>query len=288
MDFIDEELISLNKLGMIPGPDESHADFKRRAEYCLDLKKDSVQFGRTDNQVSQKLMQNVVPITRRLFDIAPEWVPIVFSNHRLAPWHGGCAWIFQLDEKTPTGAFFQLREAFATSQRYLGIYDREELVAHEAAHVGRMVFDEPKFEEVLAYRTSTSPFRRWLGPIVQSAREALFFVLAVFLSLLVDFWVLMLDQPDPYHLVLWVKAIPIVLLILGVVRAWRRQNQFSQCYKKLLEILKTSEDANAVIYRLQDREIIDFGDMHPDAIVAYAKENATRSLRWRVIDLAYF
>ena len=94
---------------------------------------------------------------------------MIFSNERLAPWHGGCAWIFQFAEGLPTAALIQLRQVFSRQPTFLGIYHRDELLTHELVHVGRMKFEEPRFEELFAYETSTSAFRRWFGPLIQAS-----------------------------------------------------------------------------------------------------------------------
>ena len=119
---------------------------------------------------------------RRIYGFAPHWVPLFFSNYQLAPWHGGCAWIFQLNDNTPYAAFLQLRSAFRTQKRYLGMYERTELIAHEMAHIGRMMFEEPEFEEIIAFQSSTNRFRRFFGPLFRSSKESMLFVIVLGLS----------------------------------------------------------------------------------------------------------
>jgi hypothetical protein len=289
MKFSDDELLKYNQMGLIPGPDEPEEDFVKRVHYCLGLKTElSAKFGKIDNQVSRDLILQVAPKTRELFDIVPEWVPIVFSNEQLAYWHGGCAWIFQQDDETPMGAFFQLREVFAKKDRYLGLYDRKEIVAHETAHVGRMLFHEPKFEEMLAYRTSPSWLRRWIGPIVQASWESLTFVAVLLLALVMDFFILIMDKPDPYHMGMWFKIIPAILLFVGLGRLGLQHLLFHRCLQKLQGLLHDPVKANAVIYRLRDREIGMFGEMEDADVLQYIKTEEERSLRWRVISKAYF
>lgn len=290
--FSDEDLLRYNKLGLIPGPMENEVDFRKRVIHCLHLKENmEAQLGQEfsieiENPMTDELIHNATPVMRDLFDIAPSWIPIIFTDHHLAPWHGGCAWIFQFTEDTPVGAFFQLRRVFAYSPRYLWIYHREELITHESAHVGRMVFEEPKFEELLAYRTAKSAFRRWFGPIIQSAWEGFTFIASIVLLLIIDFYFLL--DVDHHVSVLWIKLIPLALLLLGLGRLWKKQSQFRGCLKKLQSILQDEQKANAVIYRLQDREIIDFSRMSREEILRYVAHNKTMSLRWHVIAAAYF
>lgn len=293
MTLTDDELMMWNQQGLIPGPDENEENFERRATFCRTLKNTFVKdvgseiSGEFDAALSRHLIHEVAPLTRELFDIVPDWVPIIFSNHRMSFWHGGSAWIFQLNEESPTAAFFQLREVFADKLRYLGFYERNELLAHESSHVGRMLFEEPKFEELLAYRTSNSPFRRWIGPIVQSPWESLLFVIVLLLSFLGDLLITISGYADPNHSMLWIKLLPLLLIFIGLGRVWRRHHQFDKCLKKLRMMLG-SDSANAVIYRLLDEEVIAFGAMSERQILEYASMQALESLRWRVIKKAYF
>lgn len=290
MEISDEELLHFNQLGLVPGPDESKEAFIKRVNYCLKLRSNlSEQCGFAeplDSQLGQQLLKEIAPTTQKLFDISVEWVPVIFSNHKLAPWHGGCAWIFQSTPETPVGAFFQLRQAFANSPTYLGIYNRTELMAHEAAHVGRMMFHEPKFEELLAYRTSSSSLRKRIGPIIESPWESILFVIALVLSISIDFANIFSESPNYFE---WIKGLPWMLLALGLGRVWLRHYQFSRCLKKLNELVgkSDSQKANAIIYRLLDKEIIQFGKMPLNQIKEYITEQVSHSLRWMIIKKTY-
>lgn len=289
----DQELITYNSLGFIPGPDETEDDFRKRLDYCLHLKENlasqsDVEIPAEMQVISNELANDLAAVTTPLFGMAPRWVPVAFSNQQLALWHGGCAWIFQLTEKTPMAAFFQLRSAFLKQKRYLGLYERTELLAHESAHVGRMLFEEPRFEEILAFRTSTSTFRRWFGPIVQSAWESVLFLFALFLCIAIQLFLVSSDVPRETLIGLVAMALPAGLLLLGIVRLWIRHHQFTRCLKKLKQMLNDELKANAVIYRLLDKEISAFGKMSLEEIRLYACSQKAQSLRWRLIYLIYF
>lgn len=288
---MEDKLLEWNRQGLIPGPDETLSDFEKRVHYCLGLKETLGQQlslpEKIDNPLATQLMHEVAPITDKLFDMTPAWAPIIFSNEKLAPWHGGCAWIYQLTDETPTGAFFQLRKAFASKTRFLGLYDRKELIAHESAHVGRMMFQEPKFEEFLAYRTG-SRFRQWFGPIIQSPWESIIFLLVLFFTVTIELGALVWGSPELYYSVTWMKILPLLLIGGGLLRLWLRHRQFNHCLKKLQMTLNDDHKANAVIYRLQDIEIAAFGKMNSEEVRKYATLQTDESLRWQVIANAYF
>ncbi len=249
---MNNDILQWNREGLIPGPNESEETYRQRVAYCLNLDKETLPL-KEEEKADKSFLSSALSQTKELFDIVPEWIPLFFSNYKLAPWHGGCAWIFQVTENSPTGAIFQLRRSFWKSTKYLGMYDRDELIAHELAHVGRMVFEEPIFEEFHAYRTSKSSFRRWLGPIIQSPRESILFILLF------------------------------PLIFFALIRLIRRQFQFKKC----LNNLSFFSNPNAVIYRLTDKEIIDFGKMNSQQITNYMNQQKEKSLRWQVISIAY-
>lgn len=290
----EEKLNEWNNLGLIPGPEESEDKFLERANYCLTLKKhlkerlgNEVPFA-TEAPARYQGLEEALLKTKKHYDIIPEWVPLFYSNYKLTPWHGGCAWIFQVTENAPKAALLQLRKAFQSSKHYLSIYHRDELVAHELSHVGRIAFEEPKFEEFLAYRSSGSLLRRWLGPIVQSALESLIFVLALILIFLLDIFLISIGNEELFLKAMWIKVIPLGMLVFALGRLSWRHYRFNNCFKHLLRILGSKKATNAVMYRLTDQEIIDFSRKDSMAVKEYINKHRERSLRWHLISKAYF
>lgn len=292
-EITDTRLLQLNQLGIIPGPNEGPDEFIKRAEYCLTIKQQlsttlrpHVPFD-SESENDPQILEKGCCKSSDYYDIAPVWVPVFFSNYKLAPWQGGCAWIFQMNEDSPTGVLFQLRENFKVGKSYLGLYNRDELISHELSHVGRMVFEEPKFEELLAYQMSDSKFRRWFGPIVQSSTESMFFVMVIFLIFIADISLVATGYTAAYKTALWIKLIPLVLIGYALLRLWFRHRTYSKCINNLNKLTKDIFKANSIAYRLLDKEIIAFAKMTPNNILEYAKENFNRSLRWQLISKAY-
>jgi hypothetical protein len=291
MTVSDAQLLEWNQQGLIPGPTETEESFLARVTYCLNLRSqlaaqlsDQLPFIKQE-QSTEKIFSSVFVTTRALYDIAPSWIPLFFSNYRLYPWHGGCAWIFQQNEQSPTAAFLQLRRPFATADRYIGLYTRDELIAHELCHVGRMCFEEPRFEEILAYRSSPSRWRRWLGAIAQSSWETTAFFLLLCFILVLDLYAL--SSPALMSNLSWLKIAPLALVLMGLWRLFKRHNQFNSCLDNLKNCLQDSGKADAVIYRLTDSEILSFAKMPSNAIRTAFDEKKGSSLRWRLIYLAY-
>lgn len=289
----DSELLRLNHLGIIPGPDELESDYIERAIYCQRLhnlcKSDPEFFPGCESEAeSATYLAEAYPTNEPLYNIEPGWLPVMFSNYRLLPWHGGCAWIFQIKSDTPTGAIIQLRKSFKKNSHLFSIYSRKELIAHELSHVGRMMYSEPIYEELLAYRSSKSRLRRWLGPLVQSPWESLLFMVLILMAFLVDLNQLVSGTLGSSNLSIWTKALPIIFLTYALGRVWHRQNTFNRCVMALKQVCHNDLAANAAAYRLTDKEIKMFARVPVDQISVYANGQKQRSLRWRLISLAYF
>jgi hypothetical protein len=291
--LIDDNVLKFNQLGIIPGPQENYEDFISRAHYCLKLRHEFkskleryVPFA-NEKQVSNEVMDKALLITESLYGIKPDWIPIFFSNYKLTFWHGGCAWIFQENETTPIGAFLQLRRVFKKSEFYLKLYNRNELIAHECAHVGRMMFEEPRFEEVFAYRSDHSAFRRYFGPIMESSWESALFVLFLSLILILDFSLSSLMNSDLYQHFMWLKLVPCGMLLYAFIRLYKKQKQFHRCLVNLRKLVKNNKNADAIIYRLTDQEIFLFAKNSTEKILDYIHLNKDKTLRWKVITTTY-
>lgn len=251
---LKEHLIELNKRGLIHAPDESDENFFLRCHQATPLP--------SSPQSS---------LVEELFDVNPDWVPLIFRNQGLHLWEGGCTWI-ERDRVT-----LQLNKAFEKKRSYLG-YSREEVIAHELVHVVRGHFEEPIFEEILAYQTSSSPFRRFLGPLFRTSKETTSFLITLCVVLVALF-------VSPFQL--W-----IYLGTLGVLGGWqwrllRAHRLFSRTRKKLSSLVGKKR-ALAVMLRLTDREIIRFSKMSKEEICDYVKKMHKIQIRWQQISAAYF
>lgn len=186
----DNELLAWGCRGIIPGPQEDEDTFLKRATACI----------------QQEGWEEAAPITLSLFGFSIDWVPLHYSNKNLPFWEGAATWIGEEYS-------IQLREGFKKG-RYLG-YQRSEVLAHEAVHAARMAFNEPQFEEALAYRTAKSGLRKWIGPIFRKPWESLVFILSLGAIPLGYLW------------------IPLFFLSLLGIRLLMTQWALQQCLKKL-------------------------------------------------------
>ncbi len=199
----DVELLACFLRGLIPGPQESEEAFVKRVA--------------NSPSVSQEEWSLVAPKTRP-FGYSMDWMQVIYSNQRLAWWEGAATWI------CPT-PFIQLKVGFQRGS-YLG-YDRLEILAHEAIHAARIEFNEPQFEEVLAYSLASQSWKRFVGPLFNRSWEPLILILAIVMGW---FW-------------FW---IPLTVILLGL--SWLGWRQW--IFKKRCRTLPLP-----VILCLTDREI---------------------------------
>jgi hypothetical protein len=249
-----EELVNRNRRGLIHAPDESDAAFFARCRRMI---------------VSPSAPKS--DLANRLFDIAPDWIEIDFSTKGLRFWEGGCTWI------DARGTTLQLHPAFQKKKTYLG-YEQDEVIAHEFVHAVRSQFEEPMFEEVLAYRTSPSAFRRYWGPALRTTNESLITMISLTTSSIALFF-------EP----LYFAALTAILGLIGggICRLVRTQKIFDRALRKIA-FLVGSNQGLAVMLRLTDREIIRFAKMEAGEIVAYATKMAKLNERWQQITASYF
>lgn len=276
-----KKLDEYNQKGLIPGPEESEEAFIERAEYCLNLE---TEIFKDEQIITEPLLQEPLKKSEALYGIKPDWIPLFFSNERLSPWQGGCVWIFQINDDSPTSALLQMRKGFAIKKKYLLLYDRDELITHELAHVGRMAFQEPKFEEILAYQSSSSWYRKILGPLFQASWESMLFVLMLMAIVFFDLFLILMGHLDLYFQLMWLKALPVVYVTLLLIRLIGRYRAFSRCKTRVKSLLPPNKDPLPFIYRLTDKEIIAFGSWSKEQIQEYIAEQKDHSLRWRTLE----
>ena len=150
------------------------------------------------------------------------------------------------------------------------------------AHVGRMAFEEKKYEELLAYKTSKSWFLRMCGPIIQSAGESRLIIYIMATLLMMDAYFLFQGSLSAYLETQIFKLFPLALILFALFRLNKRQKTLAKAEKILTSI---SKHAKEILYRLTDKEIDTFAKMNQQEILTYIEQE--RSLRWKVIKLSY-
>lgn len=249
-----------NQRGLIPGPEETEEEFFKRAGAAAPL-------------ALAEEWQQANLLTKDLFDFSLNWVEISPNEQKLPFWQGAATWI-QGDR-----VHIQLKRSALMS-----VYSQEEVLAHEAVHAARMAFNESKFEEFFAYRTSRKKWRRWVGPLFEASWES---------SLLIIFF-LVSFLAQGVELFIGTRVFLTALIFLpwfaiggGVFRLWNKHTLLNRCIERL-KLLVKEERAWAVACRLTDREITLFAHSSSEEILHYVQREKENSLRWKIVAAAYF
>lgn len=277
----DSELLDLNRKGFIPGPDENEETFLKRVTHLRQTCWDKLLS--LKEPLGKDSWEKAHGLTKTLYDIEADWVPAFFSNKQLPFWQGAAAWTYETKEGVQFPVL-QLKTSFKKN-KHLGLYRIEEVLAHEAVHAARSPFNEPQFEELLAYRTSKSFFRRWFGPLFKTSKESYLFVFLLTIPLFVQIGRLWIE--DNFFL-RSLFILPWLALSISLLRLYRIQRTFSKCEKNLCSSLKNPDQSGAVLLRLTDSEILSLSKMAPQKLMDYVLKEKDRSLRWKLLFLAYF
>jgi len=264
----DEELLQLNQEGFIPGPQETEILFLERV-------KKTKEYFLAKSWIPRSHWDWAKLRVKDLFDFEPRWLPVFYSNQGLAPWEGAAAWI-----EGGSIQAIQLRQGLKKG-RYLGLYDRDEILAHEAVHGARCAFEESGNEEWFAYLTSEKKWRRALGPILRRPGEIWPFLAAAFGGICCQWAAIYWENLELVSKIcFWIACFWIVL---GFWRLIRHHQRLKQASKAALHWTGSPARARALLFRLTDREIELFAK--GTDLKEYVEKQSC--LRWKLIRLAY-
>lgn len=217
------------------------------------------------------------------YDMDPFWVPIHYSSKGLRLWEAGCTWYSDDADTTPE---IQLTAHFEHKDRFLGMYNKDEVLAHEYVHAARAQLGSSAFEEFFSYLLSLNfangPFskilcgiRVFLGPLFEKPWEAALLVFCMILPLL-------FAVTDLFHPVSLVPFAA-VFLYLGVrlVFRWRI---LRRCKAHLDIYLGVS--SLPLMVRLTDDEIRFFSKLCPESCCSWI--DTQTNFRWQLLKSAYF
>jgi len=282
----DEKLLSYNQRGLIPGPNETNEQYYQRVDFCEKFFLDPASFfsdcsfSLKDRVVRQDL-DWVYAKLLKTYDIAPDYLVAFYSDKDLYFFQGACTWVF--DYKKHSLAVVQLRKKLKKKKYFF--YDREEILTHEMAHLARMAFDE-KSEEMFAYLLSSSVFRRAFGALVHDEKEVIFFFILFFVSIFSFVFSSYFSFLTSVFNIFSFATFG--YLSLGLYRLFKQKRVLKKAAHKLLKVVKFQRSVRAVLFRMSDKEILQFTKMSPQQIVEFVHKQKTQSLRWRMIFLAYF
>lgn len=271
--MLNRDLLSkYRKQGFIVGPDETEENFLKRIHICTSaLSEEYFPVSSPKifdkNEIISLLNRNIQYRHTKYESLlaAFSWLPIFLSNHKLPFWIGGAVWICsKTDVVIP---ILQLRTHFIKRRR-INLYLPEEICIHEALHAMRTSFEEPKFEELLAYSTSPNSLHKWFGPLFQTSSESTLFLIFLVLGSIGG-------------LFFYTAIVPfLIYLSFLILRLYSRHKAMSACSKTLKKLFPQIEIFSIIIH-LTDKEILKFSKMSEKKTFSYIKNQSC--LRWKQI-----
>ncbi|NMA42805.1 MAG: hypothetical protein GX946_05425 [Oligosphaeraceae bacterium] len=230
---------------------------------------------RKEDRIPTQLFEKPTAITELLFRFKIDWVSGFFIDPAYGLFFGGCAYCMIPD----FFALFIIRRSFKEKDRWL-FYQRDELLAHELCHVSRVALASEIYEEIMAYKTATTAFRRFFGGIFRSPRDS-----AIFLILVLLLFISQLCQTF-----FW-PGLPVwpawLLLVLFCARLLHRHcgdmRRLARAAKHLTAGFPP-DNINAVLFRCNDQEIRQLAELNErQNLLTWLQNRQSSSLRWQVI-----
>jgi hypothetical protein len=287
-----EALAKLDERGLIMGPDETLDEFADRVvqlranieEFLKRIKvEERIEFNGfnlvSDHAIPGSVFKKAAQKTKSLFGFSVDWVPGYFSNDKMGILFAGCA-MYSYEDML---AVFVVRKAFKDSPKWF-IYTRDELLSHELTHIAHLGFQTPNYEEYLAFRGSTSNFRRLLGGMFRRVGDTYAMLGAV--ALLMVYQIFNVTQRPPEKI--WSMPTPLAFAaaflpsayLLGV---WCVNHFRFRRAEKTIESAYPKHNALPVLFRCSEQEIGKMSSLSSRDIADWVDAQAEASPRWQVI-----
>ena len=286
----DKKLLTLGKEGFFVGPKEKEDVFLQRVNFLKKLRDDPSYYANElpadSERVCLKEWKTLAEALEKKMGCSPNWLFAYYSKEQLAPWQGAACWIFT----HPSGFCFpriQIRPSFKKGRAFLCSF--REVLEHEVVHALRCSFSEPCFEEVFASFLSLRKWRRFLGAIFRTAKEALFFAALCIFLIATEVSLFFLGSLNEVVFVFMGALCSFSLsLLYFIMRLLRDKRLLRKALKTLSKLVSPFVDPYLVALRLSDAEVRIFAKSSLDEALSYIQSFRKNSLRWRQIYLQFF
>ncbi len=231
-----ESYLQLYQQGFLPGPKETKEAFFKRISLSRKI------IASPEKYITEKSLKGSIftPVDRAY---------ILINNSKYSFFQASSTIILEIEK----GVFFAL---IKSPSKFSSLFvNAEEVLSHEEVHARRAQFEEPKFEEILAYRTSLSRLRRLLSPVISTNK------------MVVTFYLSLLLIPFSFY--------PFLVLITWCsVTSFIRQRHIHRCLSYLKTISSTPEE---ILMAMTDFEIVHMSKGRLDKIDRF-------EFRWKFIE----
>ncbi len=252
-DYIDK--------GFWPGPHEEPESFLARVS-C-----------QGEPQYEDELKPYLVKAEDRLKGLLGACLPslkIEFNNKGLHLFEAGALWV--IEDNGVKRSLIQIKENF--KKGFFLFYTLDEVLAHEMLHAMRVEYEEPIYEEILAYFTSSISWRRYFGPLIVRPYEAILLLLLAGVGSVLDVF---------FELSYFIFLLPILWGGYLTLRLLFRQRRFRRAFKIVKLLVKDEKNAFSFIARMTDQEIDFFSQKSLKEIRSYIDRIKGSSLRWEAL-----
>ena len=226
------------------------------------------------DRIPENLFLEPLELTEKLYRFQADWVAGFFVDPAYGLLFGGCAYYFYPD----FFALFIIRRSFRDKARWL-FYQRKELLAHELCHVARVSFRAHVYEEIFAYKTATTAFRRFFGGIFRSPKDSFLFIGASCL--------LLVNQLCRAFLFPQLPSWPMWCLLAGIL-CWLvlrllRDMKILRKARKHLVFIFPEQNVIPVLFRCNDDEIRQLAILdNPQDAQTWLENRKSTLLRWKI------
>lgn len=283
-----DALVSLDDHGLLIGPSETLNDYckrlhilKEKLAELVKVKDKTTLYDMTliqDDKIPLSVFKECESLTEKLYRFKNDWVAGYFTNETMGLLFAGGA-IYSFDEFFP---LFIIRKAYKKKKKWF-IYSRIELMAHELTHIAHVAYKTENYEELFAYQTSTSAFRRLIGGMFRTPKDSYLMLGSAFFASISQIINTLVREPDQY----WDFPMPLIFGIAAFALAWLIQN-----YLRTVGVFKAAgkrisrkfgeENRLAILFRCTEVEIATISKMDALAFDQFLKDKSEKSLRWRV------
>lgn len=231
------------------------------------------------DRIPSDIIAEAAERTRSLYGFENRRVPGFFLSGKVGALWGGC----MIGDPDNGFALMLLRAPFRTRPKWY-VYERAELLAHELCHAMRQSLVDIRLEEYFAYQTGRSFLRRNFGNCFIRERDAVLFILPVFIllgativrescSLLYPLW--------PFWCLAGVYPLFLLLRNFFSIRTLRKAE------KKLISF--GISHPGPLLFRSTFQELKAIGKMKsPEEFKNFLEEMSGKELRWAIINLRFF
>ena len=270
-----EKIISLNQKGFFPQEKETLDQYlKRFDEFKSSLKQELEKTFFLTDRMKKPHWNWIEAALISLYDFSPVEFIAYYNNKGLSFLQPAATMIIENEQSI--FSFIQLKKAFKKG-RFL-FYGRDEVLAHEAVHAARAVFEDSRFEEIFAYAASSSKIRQILGPVLQQKKD--FFLFFLFLVLLV--FSSFFENRIFFHFGIIFFA---SFFSFSLFRVLYLKRKLKKTMIKLKKIFSFEDKARFVLFRITREEIECFSKWSVQKIRQYIEAND--ELRWQIIKKVY-